>query len=221
MRGPAVSFIFRIVALSVSTLFLVTSIYGVWGWTTLNDIRKYCEANQLDYHEVVDGMIADVSVSIKDHPGGEVSTQIETKTTKEPIFKWVIPFSLVFDASNTGTRDGKTHGLSYFQGGVLEPLLVLSENTANGLFSLAIGCLISMVVVISEVLKGKGISNTRLILRPIAGSLGSLCTYLIILSGGSIIWNGVAGVSGLSIGLMSAIGAIYVEKLPRYATFTI
>lgn len=217
-RRPVFAWLSRVGVFIVLALYLLLSLYVVWGWVTLSDIRKYCERKGLDFESVLDGMVADTSVRMGLTAEGKSEMEVKITHTDEPIYKWVVPFAV---AGNRGDRNKPGEGdQMWIQGGLLEPIMVLSENTANCVFSLGIGTLISLVIIMTEKLRNKSVTGMRLIVRPIVGALGALCTYLIILSGGSIIWNQVAGVSGLSLGVISAIGAIYVEKLPKYATFT-
>jgi hypothetical protein len=164
-------------------------------------------------------IVNNASVDIKINGGEVTETDRLAPHTNEPILRWTVPF--VIGPTAKFDKDGKPEWFEgAFRGALLEPFMGVSENTVNGVCSLALGALISLVIVFVEALKNKPVGRKRLLLRPIAGALGALCTYLIILSGGSLIWNQVAGVSGLSLGVISSIGAIYVEKLQKYATFT-
>lgn len=216
-RRPFVAWVRKLFCLAAVAVYLGASLYGVWGWVTLSDVRRYCEQNKLDYQATLDGMIGQITGTVSVSEKG-VESNTRVVHTDEPIYRWTIPFQI--GPSYSKQTDGSTMVWGGFQGAMLEPFIALSDNTANGVCSMALGCLISLVIVFVESLKEKPVTAKRLLLRPIAGMLGSLCTYLIILSGGAIIWNQAAGVSGLSLGIISAIGTIYVEKLTSYATFT-
>ena len=43
--------------------------------------------------------------------------------------------------------------------------------------------------------------------------------FIVIISGGALMWNEVNGVKGLSVGLIAVIGSLYYEKFSKLVVF--
>lgn len=97
----------------------------------------------------------------------------------------------------------------------LFPFLRISENVANVLFCFGIGCIISTLLVVILFLKNAPISNRYIILRILGGGLASSCIFLIIIAGGNLLWENTSDIKGFSIGVISALGAIYCERFKQ------
>lgn len=188
----------------------ILSIYLIWGWITINDMRKYCIENGLDFEKTMH----EIMPALDDYEikAGESGPSVKVIPEKKnvPISRYIVPFLTV---------DVDKNSASFFHGALLEPILGISENTRNATFCFSIGYLVGLFIVALEYLKGKQLSTRRLILRPTLGGISSMLLFIIILSGGSLIWNEVNGVKGLSIGIIATIGSIYCEKFTNLVSF--
>lgn len=195
----------------------ILSIYGLWGWLTLCDFRSYCIKHSLDYYKVLDQLVNDPNIKYTVE-GGNTSFDVVNSDTLDPLYRFTIPFSL---SKVKKSPDGsKIEDIQYTQGAILAPFMGITESTSNGLFTLCIGYLIGVSIVISRSLSGSQIGLRFCVLRPVLAASSALITYIIVFSGGAVIWNQVAGVSGLSLGVIAAVGAIFSEKLSKLITTT-
>jgi hypothetical protein len=91
----------------------------------------------------------------------------------------------------------------------------MSDNFLNFIFCLGIGYLMSLTLLLLKFLRQDTLSIRFILLRPIAGALVGGCLFILVLSGGALFWTNTAHVSGLSIGVLAAFGAVYCERFER------
>jgi amino acid transporter len=108
--------------------------------------------------------------------------------------------------------------MSIFMLSPINPFLFFSDNVLNVLFSFALGYAISSVFVLLKYLERGEVSDRYVVLRPIAGGAVSACIFVMVISGGNLIWQQVSGVNGLSVGVIAAIGSVYCERFERMLT---
>ena len=190
---------------------MLLSIYLIWGWLTLSDIKKKARENNLDEEEVLKGLL-DVGFTLectteKDEHGNVVSRKISPRATNLDNYL----SRLVLRYSNYNCNE---HGITNLNVCfLLDPFLRTTGNVANFMFCFGVGYLISSLIVIIRYMQNKAkISYRYIFWRPFAGALAADCFFLIIISGGSIIWNSVSDIKGLSLGFIAVFGAIYCER---------
>ncbi len=190
-------------ALFATLLLSFLSVYIILGWITFEDLRKYCVDNKLDFESTLTALVPSETmgdlkmdaegISIKDYHSG----------TSSPVYRYLIPFNFMYF---------KNHEFCTLTGAALEPFLGLSENARNAVCCFGIGYLVGILMLGLESLKGKNPSIKRLLLRPILGGISAVLLFVVILSGGALIWNEVNGIKGLSLGLLAVIGSLLCEK---------
>ena len=193
----------------VISIFIIVSGYGIWGWITLNDIRQYCTDKNLDFEKVIIDCIPEMpSFSYEDDRKGAYTFSIPSQSIEKKypeLERYFVPFLSV------KLNDKGLQNISVVS--ILGPFLFLTENTSNAIFCLALGYVMSLSLVAIKFIRDGQITFKFIFLRPLVGSLSSLVLYLIILSGGKLIWVEAAGVSSLSLGVISAVASIYCEKI--------
>lgn len=187
----------------------------MWGWLTLADIKKNAIENNLNVEAVLDSLWAGAfhdiefsasSNSVKNSEAHNSETRISLKTPTERrylnrlnIQYWSIP------------EKGGFKEISF-----LVPFLCISDNVANFLFCFGIGYLISLLLVLVKMIKGRSTMTLLYIfLRPPLGALASSCLFILVIAGGTLMWENVSNVKSLSLGAISIIGALYCEKLEK------
>lgn len=147
------------VAWITTFILCVASVYMVWGWVTIEDIRKYCAAKDLDFEDTLSALVPNTTIgSLEGNEKGYTVKDIHSGSTI-PIYRYIIPFNF-----QTVGKDG----FSFTTGGILEPFLAISENSRNLIFCFGIGHIVGILVLGLESLKGNSISILRLLLRPIS-----------------------------------------------------
>ena len=218
----------RIGTALVFTSCTVLSVYIVWGWLTIQDIRSYCAKNQLEVEDVLYSLALDT-------PDNFSMTLSEDKLLLQPsnpsedakllpIRRFRLPFShmsVKTAKKEIGQTDKKIQTATVTTFMLLEPFLYLSENVNHFFCSIGVGYMMGLLIVGVEFLKPKKPSLSRLILRPLVGALASGILLIVIISGGSIIWNDVAGMNGLSLGMIAIIGCVFCEKMKTMLTTSI
>lgn len=186
------------------TILLCTaSVYIIWGWITIEDIHKYCATNGLDFEKTLSSLVSDTTIGhMEGNEKGYTLKDIHSGSDF-PLYRYLAPFSI----HSYGEK-----GFSLFTGAILEPFLIISENSRNVVSCFGIGYLVGILIIGLESLKGSSISIRRLLLRPMLGGTSAALLFIVILSGGSLIWNEVNGAKGLSLGLIAVIGSLLCEK---------
>lgn len=181
------------------------SIYVLWGWLTIQDIRSYCAKEKIDPEMVLDYLATGTHQLeyMKVDPNG-VRMRWAPDKIDIPISRFNISMILI-DA--TGKKMKVTEVM------FLSPFVSVSENTNNLFCCFGIGYMTGILVVGIEFLKKKKALLSRLIFRPLLGALASCILLIVILSGGSVIWNEVAGMNGLSLGMIGVVGCLFCEKV--------
>lgn len=213
---------------TVGTVLLVValtllSLYGIWGWLTIQDIRSYCAKNDIDPEVVLYGLAAipnrnETVVATRD-PNGTVTIETKNEPVSSPLD--LLPVKR-FDVTvrsekiNMKKQTLETHSYEY-----LLPFLTMSENVNHVFCCFGVGYMTGLLIVGVESLKPKKPTKSRLVLRPLVGSLAGCILLIVILSGGSVIWNEVAGMNGLSLGMIAVIGCVFCEKMKTMLTTTV
>lgn len=199
------------IIVSLLLIFLtLSSAYLIWGWITIEDLRKYCATNSMDFETTMTELISDFSAMEMSADKNFASVKLSTSGHALPISRYIFPFT---------TAHTDKESISISTGSFLEPVLLISENTRNTSFCFGIGYLVGLFMVSLEHLQGKKPTKTRLILRPILGGTASMLLFIVIISGGALMWNEVNGVKGLSVGLIAVIGSLYYEKFSKLVVF--
>ena len=89
------------------------------------------------------------------------------------------------------------------------------RNVVNALFCFGAGYMISTTLILTRWLRKASFPRSFVLLRPLAGGLASAILFLVVLSGGKIVWNQVSGVNVLALGIISVVGSVYCERLDR------
>src|SRR5207247_603503 len=130
-------------------LFLF-SIYAVWGWVTVSDIRAKCEKEGCDFDSVMASLISspfELQALAKALTGGTNDLVI---TNGFPKFgRFAVTFLSYrqlsrqpLPSTNAIARQTETD-LSGFMGGLIEPFAFMSDNVVNLIFCLGIAYLMS------------------------------------------------------------------------------
>ena len=185
-----------------TVILTILSLYLIWGWLTLEDIRKYCSTNKLDFEETLRELVP--GNSIEGFKGDKNGWSLEHYKSGSalPVYRYLVPFDLT-----TMSKDG----FSATTGAVLEPFLGFSENVRHSIFCFAVGYLVGLLVIGVERLRGLYLSCSWILLRPLLGGLSAMLLLIIVISGGELIWNEVSGLRGLSVGLIGAIGSLMYD----------
>ena len=106
-RGESIVRILKTFLVSL-TLIIITglSIYLIWGWITIEDIRKYCNSKGLDFETTVYEIIPDLGgFEIKvDKNGGSVKKSPDGHEL--PISRYVFPFTIVDTKEKSASMAG-------------------------------------------------------------------------------------------------------------------
>lgn len=192
-------------------LLTVLSIYLIWGWLTINDIYTWSAKQGLDSEKVLSYLAQDPDFELVSDPNGLMSARIKS-TSGEPRYA-ISRLRLRFSMVSLGKEEGYVR-----VGSLLQPFLFLSENVNRLFCCFGIGYITGVLVVGIEFLRKKESTQSRLVLRPLVGALASCLLFIVIISGGAIIWNEVAGVRGLSLGMIGVIGSLFCEKTKALMT---
>lgn len=197
----------------LSALLLAGSLYCIWGWITISDIKSECQRKGLDSTQVLSALgYAPAARVTQRSTNGNISTlEIASGPTVPAGFRRYSPDYKSYSAGTDGN-------MSIALVSPLNPFLFFSDNVLNVIFSFALGYAISSIFVLLKYLKRGEVSERYVVLRPIAGGAVSACIFVMVLSGGNLIWQQVSGVNGLSAGVIAAIGSVYCERFERILT---
>ena len=201
----------RIMTTLTVSLLTSLSIYLIWGWLTINDICTWSAKQGLDSEKVLSYLAQDPDFELVSDPNGRMSARIKP-TSGGPhyaISRLALGFAMVT------LEEGKG---SVRIGSLLQPFLFLSENVNRLFCCFGIGYMTGLLVVGIEFLRKKECTQSRLIIRPLAGALAACLLFIIVISGGAIIWNEVAGMNGLSLGMIGVIGSLFCDRLKVLTT---
>lgn len=197
-------------------IFLCISIYTIWGWLTLADIKKKALENNLSVEVVLDSLWAgafhdvEFSTSSKNNKDSEANNSSEIRISMKAPAERRFLNRLNIQYCSVSSTGG------YKEISFLVPFLCISDNVANFLFCFGIGYLISLLLVLVKMIKGKSsLTLNYAFLRPPLGALASSCLFLLVIAGGTLMWENVSNVKSLSLGAISIIGALYCEKLEK------
>lgn len=198
-------------------VFLFNGIMGVfsflllWGWITISDIKTTCRTKGYDSDEVLEALYQRHHGFKMDGEGFEI-TPPSRSLFGRLLWGWV-------GVSQTQSKDksdgDKGSQLSFTEFGLLEWFLKFSENMLNLFFSFGVGYLVSTVLMLVMFLRGESMTLRYLIIRPLAGGLVSACFLLLVVCGGTLLWEHATNLQGLSIGVIAIIGSLYCEKFPE------
>lgn len=191
-------------------MLVIFSFYLVWGWITLNDIRQYCDDHNLDYEQFAMGCIPELPGFnfAQNRENGDSEFEILSRSNKSDGQHGPERYFVHFLRVSFG-GEGSPEILA---GSLLSPFLFMTENTANAVFCLGLGYIISLLIVGIRFNKGDDVSFSQVLCRPLLGSLGSMVFFLIVFSGGKLLWAETSGVSGVSLGVIALIASIHCEK---------
>jgi hypothetical protein len=191
------------VAWLATLLLSLLSVYIILGWITIEDLRKYCVTNGLNLESTLSALVPTETIgefkgdkkgySFKDYHSGSNS----------PVYRYLLPFNMIHMEKDS---------LHTVTGAVFEPFLALSENSRNAVCCFGIGYLVGILMIGLESLRGRAPSTKRLLLRPTLGGISGVLLFVVILSGGALIWNEVNGIKGLSLGMIAVIGSLLCER---------
>lgn len=99
----------------------------------------------------------------------------------------------------------------------LLPFLVISPNALNLIFCFCLGYLISLAMVCVRTVQTNLTDWTTSLRRAIAGGLSSAVLFLVVLSGGTLLWN-TGNLREMSVGAVACIGGIFYERLEAVLT---
>lgn len=191
------------VAWLATLLLFLLSVYIILGWITIEDLRKYCATNGLDFESTLSTLVPTATIGeFKANENG-YSFKENHSGSNSPVNRYLIPFNTF--------RMGKD-GFRSVTGAVFEPFLFLSENSRNAVSCFGIGYLVGILMIGLESLRGRAPSTKRFLLRPAMGGTSAVLLFVVIISGGALIWNEVNGIKGLSLGMIAVIGSLLCEK---------
>ena len=203
-----------------SAFLLAGSLYCIWGWITISDLKSECQRKGLDSAQVLSALQYLPAAKIT-----QLSTNGPTSTLEllpgpavPPGFRRYSPGFHHTSAENESSSTGTKEVMDIFMVSPLNPFLFFADNALNVIFCFALGYAISSVFVLLKYLKRGDVSERYALLRPIAGGAVSACIFVMVLSGGNLIWQQVSGVNGLSVGVIAAIGSVYCERFERILT---
>jgi hypothetical protein len=199
-----------------NTIFILISLYLAWGWITISDVRSYCEQKGLNFEEVIEG--------IANPPGPSISSTKEgfkvTFPKDDAVLRRLrinLTTLTVQPPPTTAATSQPTHsevaGFWFFQGNLFEFFAILSENVINTLFAFGVGYLVSMLIVGAHALRSKSPRGAFYVwLRPLLGGMAAATLFVLVLSGGKLIWAQVSHTNSTAIGVLGIAGAVWCEK---------
>ena len=214
-RG-ALKFIFHLVV-------IVGSIYLTYGWLTISDIRSAAVSRGMDPEIVFEELARQSKITVTEggykvsKPSGFLSrlrgSVVKIKISNE--------YRSSEDSEEPVEGDVESGPKIALQGRAIDsveymPLfvfLVLSPNVLNFLFCIGVGSLIGYVIVLVQLLRDEPLAPRYALLRPLVGGCAAGILFLIVISGGSLFWAGAQEVNGISVGILSTIGALYCERI--------
>src|SRR5687768_6944298 len=103
-----------------------------------------------------------------------------------------------------------------FNMSLLGLFILVSENVVNTMFAFGAAYVMSTLVVLAKALKAtarsKAITAEYVLLRPLCGALAAGCLFVLVLSGGRLLWTQVGNTNSLAIGVIAAIATVYCER---------
>jgi hypothetical protein len=196
------------------------SLYLVWGWVTLADIRNYCEKHNLDFEKTL------LPIASSGGPGfhfvrpatqGDKSNfEINipgSDNENQPLIRLRPYLQRVIIDDND---DPKKIKVSISQINLFYPFVFLSENVVNTLFIFAGAYLIGVLILFLRFLR-RGRARLRAwFLRPLAGAFTAATFWLLFLAGVGMVWSEVSSPRATSLGVFALFGAIYYERVEGY-----
>ncbi|MCI0556877.1 MAG: hypothetical protein MN733_00140 [Nitrososphaera sp.] len=215
------SYLFKATMVGLISIFLAFSMYTVWGWITVTDIKRYCIEKGLDADEVLNklGVVPEYNVrmenknskprsKIPDDSELSISTEMATPPYEGPLAR----LRLLYQTMSYDEADDK---FSLTTVNLLTLFVRLSDNVLNTLFTFSVAYLISFVILVVRTTFGRTPSLRYWLLRPLAGGLVGAVSWVLLLSGVSLVWNDVSNARGLSVGVIAAFAAFYCEKFEQ------
>jgi hypothetical protein len=216
-KTPWTRYVVRALVAVANTILILASLYLVWGWITLSDIRAYCDQNRLNFDDVMIGLQGDgLGPAVEVGPEGKDGTR-PSKITPPPTTNAVLK-RLRMNYTQWGVIVEKSGAATvwYSDFSLITPFTKLSENVVNTLFAFGAAYVMSTLVVLAKSLKAtarsKKVTAEYVLLRPLCGALAAGCLYVLIMSGGRLIWTNVSNTNSLAIGVIAAIATVYCEK---------
>lgn len=179
--------------------------FVVWGWLTVSDIRNWAVAHKQPYEEVVKEFQKSQIESVE-----STTNSFKLKPRKGgPLGHLNLGEYVVRRGTNSVDGPEITIAETF-------PLLAFiqySDNVLNTLFCAAFGYLTGLLIILIELTTKRKILARRIALRPITAMLSSALLFLVVLSGGSMVWSRVQDINGLSLAVISLVGALKGEKV--------
>jgi hypothetical protein len=204
----------RILIAVVHIPLLLLSAFCLWGWVTVSDIKIQAEKHGYDYNAVIAAMLGE---PVETNALGGIGPNSRSPTPPPVSFlnRLRIGESLSLSRNLTNSLGQPVTESLEVKVSYLDPFFRISVNAVNVLFIFGIGYIMSSVLVWSAYLRNKPITVRFWVLRPIVGAMVSVCLYIIVLSGGRILWDGTAQPNSLSLGLIAVLGSLYGERFEK------
>jgi len=200
-----------IIAIIINIIISVFCLYYIWGWITINDIKKDCKKRNIDFDEEIYNIIpSSVSCQKKSSPES-IGFQVHESNEKN-IYRryWVGIYRYEYSSENSeSTQDSFSQKSIDF----LYPFVVLTDNNLNLGLCFSIGFITSIALVIIKYIKNQKQGLMFLYLRPIVGGIVSYLLLLVILSGGIIFFREIGDINGFSVGIVAIFGGVKCESL--------
>lgn len=198
----------------VNSLLFLLSLYCLWGWVTVSDIKAQSEKHGYDFDRVMASMVSESTNA--NFGRGTTSETVTLSPKDESLFKRLkIGESASIQRSVTNNLGQPMIELFEIKVGYLDPFFRVSDNVVNLVFTFGVGYVMSSVLVMLALLKKKPVAKSFILLRPLAGAMVSVCLFVVVLSGGRILWESAAHPNGLSVGIIAAIGSLYCERFDK------
>jgi hypothetical protein len=210
----------KIIIFNTVCILSFYSFICIWGWLTVEEVKIWSKENNTTIDEIyslIEQPWENLARKISNNNIGssaEIKAINFVKRINSGFYLHKIPKDYFDRNINNNDSLGlwdKMHIMIPFWD--LKFYLGLPEKMLNLLACLSIGYLTSLIIVGIENLKSNSeMQFRRLILRPVIGGLSSMILLIVIYSGGSIIWNEIGGVRGLSLGTIAVLASLYCER---------
>lgn len=208
-----------------NSVLILLSIYTTWGWLTIVDIRAKCEKHGVNFDQVIESFISEgPNTNLKVETNGDTHVEITWKPGAFPGFRrYALSFSTADISLHSEVKTSRTNNVVNsseihepsiwtFDGGLIEPFAALTDNVVNCIFCAGLAYLMSCSVMVVRSFRKAALTPRYVFWRPIAGALWAVCFFLMVMSGGKLLWEKGATMNNAALGVIAAFAAVSCER---------
>jgi hypothetical protein len=198
----------------VSITAALVSLYFIWGWITVWDLRRYCAKNGLEFEKVAleFQQIGTFTFQPQTNSGPSITLEGREPNPFDRVsFSWQ---ALIFNDSSTNSPQSGA-STTIIVGSLLTPFVSVSENFLNLLYCFALGTFISFLLLLVGVYNTNSYGTRVILMKPFLGGLCSACLYLLTIAATDLLLEDRGGFRFGSLPAISLLGVFSVERFDR------